>query len=251
MIARLFKRDKPPGWRLPEGLRVYAIGDVHGRIDLLDALLASIEADTASWSGASEIVLLGDYVDRGPGSAAVLGRLTGDAPKGTCWRLLKGNHEAILLDLFAPQPSDERLLPSWLAHGGRETLASYGLPASIIHASDAATVIGALAEVMPVTQRELLASLAYTHAAGDYLFVHAGIRPGIALADQRPRDLVWIREAFLDYPGDHGVHVVHGHSVRREVDERQNRTGIDTGAYATGKLTALVLEGAGRRYLST
>jgi serine/threonine protein phosphatase 1 len=249
MLSRF--RRPPRIDRVPEGQRVYAIGDVHGRADLLDRILALIDADLAGWSGETEIVFLGDYVDRGPASAAVLDRLTRAAPAGQRWTLLKGNHEAILAHLLSGRPRDETLLPAWLTHGGRETLASYGLPATIVFGDADNQMLGALAEAMPAAHRELLGALALTRLSGDYLFVHAGIRPGVPLAAQRQRDLVWIREAFLEHKGDHGVHVVHGHSIRREVDAQPNRTGIDTGAYATGRLTAIVLEGAERRFLST
>lgn len=250
MFRRLISRGKATE-RLPEGKRVYAVGDIHGRADLLDRLRSMIDADLAGWNGETEIIFLGDYIDRGPASAAVLDILASAPPHGQCWTMLKGNHEAILGHLLSGRNHDATLFPAWLEHGGRETLASYGLPGAIIFGNDEKTALGALRDSMPATHTALLAGLQLTRNEGDYLFVHAGIRPGIPLHEQRQRDLVWIREAFLEHKGEHGFHVVHGHSIRREVDAQPNRTGIDTGAYATGKLTALVLEGSTRRYLST
>jgi serine/threonine protein phosphatase 1 len=251
MLSRFRSRPKRTD-RLPEGLRLYAIGDIHGRRDLLDALLGQIDADLAGWGGDSEIVFLGDYVDRGNASAAVLDRLAEGPPQGRRWTLLKGNHESILAHLVSGRPrEDEALYPAWLKHGGRETLASYGLPAALAFGDDEHAALGALREVMPRTHVELLESFELMRRAGDYLFVHAGIRPGVPVEEQRQRDLIWIREAFLEHKGDHGFHVVHGHSITRDVDTQANRTGIDTGAYATGRLTAMVLEGDTRRFLST
>ena len=228
-----------------------AIGDIHGRRDLMDSLIDRIEADMENWSGATSIVFLGDYVDRGPQSAAVLDRIAAGPPAGQRWVLLKGNHEAVLAHLMSDRPREPALFHGWLKHGGRDTLASYGLPPAIVYGDDETAALGALGEVMAPEHRAVLDALALTHSAGDYLFVHAGIRPGVPLAEQRQRDLIWIREAFLEHKDDHGFHVVHGHSIRREVDAQPNRTGIDTGAYATGRLTAIVLEGEERRYLST
>ncbi len=251
MLSRFRSRPKRID-RLPDGLRLYAIGDIHGRCDLMDTLLARIEEDLAGWSGTSEVVFLGDYVDRGNASAAVLERLTAGPPAGQRWTLLQGNHEAILTHLISRRAvDDESLFPAWLKHGGRETLASYGVPAALAFGDDEAAALGALREVMPRTHVELLESLELVRREGDYLFVHAGIRPGVAMAEQRPRDLIWIRDAFLEHKGDHGFHVVHGHSITRDVDAQANRTGIDTGAYATGRLTAMVLEADTRRFLST
>lgn len=251
MLSRFRSRPKRTD-RLPEGLRVYAIGDIHGRRDLMDTLLALIETDLADWSGDSEVIFLGDYVDRGNASAAVLDRLAEGPAQGRRWTLLKGNHESILATLVSSRPrEDETLYPAWLKHGGRETLASYGLPATLAFGDDEHSALGALREVMPRTHIELLESFELMRRAGDYLFVHAGIRPGVPVEEQRQRDLIWIREAFLEHKGDHGFHVVHGHSITRDVDAQANRTGIDTGAYATGRLTAMVLEGASRRFLST
>ncbi len=250
MLRRFMSRAKRTD-RLPEGLRVYAIGDIHGRRDLMDELLAAINADLVNWHGDTEVVFLGDYVDRGGASAAVLGRLVQGPAPGQRWRMLRGNHEAILLHLIAGAEHDPSLYSEWLRHGGRETLSSYGLPPELAFGDDSAAAIGALREAMPRDHLALLESLAMTHHVGDYLFVHAGIRPGVALEEQQARDLLWIRQAFLEHKGDHGVHVVHGHSISTEVDAQQNRTGIDTGAYASGQLTALVLEGEERRYLST
>lgn len=251
MLSRFLTRKKMPALCIPEGERIYAVGDIHGRLDLLDDLLGQIAADLADWDGDTEIVFLGDYIDRGPASAAVLDRIVAGPPAGQRWTLLKGNHEAILAHLLSGRERDESLFPAWLQHGGRETMASYGLPSSLVFGNNEAAAVDALRQAVPPEHVELLALLILTRSVGDYLFVHAGIRPGVPLDEQRQRDLIWIREIFLDFPGDHGFHVVHGHSISPEVDERPNRTGIDTGAFLTGRLTALVLEGCDRRYLST
>ena len=253
MVARKLKRllriDRPPGRRVPDGLRVYAIGDIHGRLDLFDALVRRIDADRAGWSGRVEIVLLGDYVDRGPDSAGLLDRLAGPLPRWASWTLLKGNHEQAMLDAIdgVGGLKTRRL---WLDHGGREALRSYGVPGTVVLIDDLEAIAAAL-PVVPTRHVELLRRLRLTHRVGDYLFVHAGIRPGVPIEAQEDRDLLWIRCEFLDSKDDHGCVVVHGHSITRDVAERDNRIGIDTGAYATGRLTALVLEGATRRYLST
>ncbi len=182
----------------------------------------------------------------------MLDRVAAGPPPGQRWTTLKGNHEAFMVDfLVGTALEDERLFPIWMANGGRETLASYGLPSATVYGSHANEAQAALAAAMPARHREFLARLETTRRIGDYLFVHAGIRPGLPLDEQEESDLLWIRGEFLAHRSDYGFHVVHGHSITPEVDEQPNRTGIDTGAYASGRLTALVLEGAERRYLST
>ncbi len=250
MFSRFRSRKTAPTFRAPDGVRLYAIGDIHGRADLLDSLLVDIKADCAGHPHV-EVIFLGDYIDRGPGSAAVIDRILSGPSSGQKWTSLIGNHEAVLLHLLSDAQKDESTFPSWLHHGGRETLASYGLPADIIYGDDLSLTMNALSKALPAAHRDFLHNLDLSRQVGDYLFVHAGIRPGVPLDEQRRRDLIWIRDTFLEFPGDHGVHVVHGHSITAKVDERHNRTGIDTGAYASGKLTALMIEGTERRYLST
>ncbi len=247
-LKRLFGRSTSPPRRVPEGRRVYAVGDIHGRLDLFDKLLARIAADRKRWPGEAEVVLLGDYVDRGPDSAAMLARLADGLPDWADWTLLRGNHEQAMLDSF---DGDRRALRAWLDYGGRDTLRSYGAPVRVALGDDMEAIVAELHARVPPAQIDLLRRLELTRRIGDYLFVHAGIRPGVSLDAQAPRDLMWIRSEFLDCKDDHGCVVVHGHSITREVTERANRIGIDTGAYASGRLTALVLDGETRRYMAT
>lgn len=234
------------------GERIYAIGDIHGRDDLLRRMLALIEADVdkAGAQARARLVFLGDYVDRGPRSAAVVRQLRALQAASAAVTCLRGNHEQALLDV-ALGAAEERQVAGWLTYGGRETLASYGLPADLVYSSDIAAITEAAVQVLGVEDVDWLSRLPLIHASGDYLFVHAGIRPGVPLDDQVAQDLLWIREGFLDYRQSFGPLVVHGHSITRAVDRQPNRIGIDTGAYATGILTALVLEGEEQHLLQT
>lgn len=235
---------------VPRGLRVYAIGDVHGRLDLLDQLLDSIEDDAATAPGLVKyIVYLGDYVDRGPYSRGVIERLAGGPPPGFGAIHLKGNHEASMLEFL----EDIRIGPNWLTYGGTATLASYNVtpPSEEAPPEAMSEAQQRLNAVLPPTHRAFLGSLRPSVTIGDYLFVHAGVRPGVPLDRQREQDMLWIREDFLRSTLDHGKVVVHGHTISMEPEVRANRIGIDTGAFATNRLTCLVLEGNERRFLST
>jgi serine/threonine protein phosphatase 1 len=232
------------------GTRVYAIGDIHGRLDLLAALEGEIAADLSrSRPRRSVVVYLGDYIDRGPDSARVLDHLLDRPPPADRVVHLLGNHEDALLAFL----DDAGAGAAWMSFGGRETLRSYGAlpdrgppaPAWLVEAQDA------LERAMPRRHRDFLAGLALRHAEGGYLFVHAGLRPDVPLDRQKREDLIWIREEFLRSEADYGCVVVHGHSIRREPEIRPNRIGIDTGACFTGRLTAVVLEGDARRFLTT
>lgn len=237
---------------LPHGLRIYAVGDIHGRLDLLDRLLDDIAADADDALGTMHyLVFLGDYVDRGPDAAGVIGRLAEGPPPGFGAVHLKGNHEAAMIRFL----TDLRAGPSWLRFGGDATLHSYGLPApdpaDPLFAAHLQRVQERLCDVLPPRHRAFLAGLRTSLSIGGYLFVHAGIRPGVPVDAQQEDDLLWIREDFLDSAADHGPVVVHGHTITTSPDVRSNRIGIDTGAYATNRLTCLVLEGTERRFLST
>jgi serine/threonine protein phosphatase 1 len=226
---------------LPPGRRIYAIGDVHGCADRLASLHGLIAEDAARLPAAHiTLIHLGDYVDRGPDSAAVLQRLLapGPVPGMECVTLL-GNHEVMLLDACDPQ-AHPGALPFWLENGGAETLASYG--------ADPAGP-GATAAVPP-EHLDLLRQCPLRYEAGDYLFVHAGVRPGIPTEHQDPFDLLWIREPFLSFEGDLPQVVVHGHSPAEIPSVRPHRIGIDTGACFGGALTCLVLEGQRLRFLA-
>jgi serine/threonine protein phosphatase 1 len=226
----------------PEGLRLYAVGDVHGRLDLLRDAHARIGADLARRPCPSfRIIHLGDYIDRGPDSAGVIDRLIevcGDGD-GVC---LAGNHD-VLVPAFLADP--EEAGDFWLTYGGEETLASYGVdPLSPALLNRPFRVIrDAFAAALPARHRAFFDSLPFLERQGDFLFVHAGIRPGLRLERQTPRDLTFIREPFLSHEGDFGVVVVHGHTIVREPEVRPNRVGIDTGAFRTGRLTTFVVEG--------
>lgn len=226
---------------------IYAIGDVHGRYDLLHALLGEIGRDAADvHPGVTPLlVLCGDYVDRGPSSAEVIAALTWlQRSTAVEARLLAGNHEAMLLD-FLDRPAEHG---GWLSVGGFETVRSYGvdLPATFDHKDPVAlkSVRDSLLDVMPTSHYCLLQNLELYVEAGDYAFVHAGVAPGVALASQTRDDLLWIRGEFLDHPQPAKSIIVHGHTW---TDDRAqvlpHRIGIDTGAYETGTLTALHIFG--------
>lgn len=247
-FGRLFRgpRNKQgPG--LPPGYRVYAVGDVHGRDDLLGDLLAQIEADAAGRGRAKlAVVFLGDLIDRGPSSRQVVERLRTYRPSGVRPVFLAGNHEEVLLRIL---DGEARLIPDWLRFGGAECLASYGVDAANLRRMQPTQAIETVRSAIPASHGEFLRGFDDTFRAGSYLFVHAGIRPGIPLEQQSRADLRWIREPFLTDGSEHGFTVIHGHTIREQVEERANRIGIDTGAYRTGVLTALGLEGSERWYL--
>jgi len=250
MLHRIFRsksgRNQPHG---PAHRRAYAIGDVHGRLDLLDKLLADIEEDHRSRRPAKAyLVFLGDLVDRGPDSRGVIERLLERPPSFARPVFLKGNHEEFLLGAL---DGDLAMLQNWLVYGGAECCASYGIGQGWLMNAAPPDIFSRLAASVPAAHRAFLESMADSFRFGDYLFVHAGIRPGVPLESQSGRDLRWIREGFLDDRTDHGVTVVHGHSIVDEVEEHPNRIAIDTGAYRTGVLTALALEGADRWLLQT
>lgn len=253
MIARFFggkeKSRMGPVARIPEGMRVYAIGDIHGCTALLDRLHSRIEEDLAAGRPADVLlVYLGDYIDRGPDSAGVLDRLAGPPPAGISRRLLKGNHEE-MLEAFLAHPDQGS---AWRQLGGLETLLSYRIDVNaVLSARGFSGLADELRQRLPSAHLRLLSTLEACHSVGDYFFCHAGARPRVALERQDPRDLRWIRHEFLESTFDFGKIVVHGHSPVEEPEQRPNRINIDTGAYATGRLTALVLEGSERRFLST
>ena len=245
-------KPRRPEPRAPDGARLYAVGDVHGRLDLFDALIERIHRDHVARATASaHLILLGDYIDRGPRSAQLLDRLADGPPAWATWTLVRGNHEQSLVDIHARRDGLQRRLTEWLDYGGRETLRSYGVASSIAFGDDLAAIAAEVRIVVPARHITLIEAMPTHVRLGDYVFVHAGIRPGVALELQQDRDLLWIRDEFLESRVDHGAVVVHGHSIRAGVDERANRIGIDTGAYASGRLTAIGLEGAERWYLST
>jgi serine/threonine protein phosphatase 1 len=238
------------GRKLPRGkagCRAYAVGDVHGRLDLLDAILAEIERDMAARRPVRTfLVFLGDLIDRGPDSAGVVERLRTYRHNDAELVMLSGNHEEVLLEILSGKLG---VLPAWLKFGGVECATSYGIDPEKLRQADERRAIEIVREKVPRRHREFLRSFADTFRFGDYLFVHAGIRPGVGLDEQDRKDLRWIREPFLGDAKEHGFLVVHGHTITREVDERPNRIGIDTGAYQSGILTAVAVEDDRRWFL--
>ncbi|MFL6754881.1 MAG: metallophosphoesterase [Sphingomicrobium sp.] len=240
------RRTEPAG---APGYRAYVVGDVHGRLDLLEKLLAKIHAEQEKQAlDKLLLVFLGDLIDRGPSSAQVLERLrTYDRP-GVRPIFLLGNHEEVLLRILN---GDAELITRWRCFGGTECLQSYGIePAQLDNISDDDS-LRIVREAIPGEHVRFVESFANSCRFGDYLFVHAGIRPGVKLEQQTQTDLRWIREPFLYDDRDHGVVVVHGHTISPQVEELPNRIGIDTGAYRTGILTALAIEGTDRWFLDT
>jgi serine/threonine protein phosphatase 1 len=250
MFKSLFRKTvEAPRPRVPDDVRVYAIGDIHGCDREFAALLALIDADHAKRSRKRRIIiLLGDLVDRGPESAQVVERALKLAQGPDEVRLIAGNHEEMLLSACA---GDVKGLRLFARNGGRETAESYGIDGDAWNACDFEQLPRLLDGVVPQAHRAFLAQMEDVVVIGDYVFVHAGIRPGVPLAEQRGEDLRWIRDRFLNYPNTHEKFVVHGHTITEDVDDQPNRLGIDTGAYASGRLTAVGMEGDRRWFLQT
>lgn len=234
---------------MPQGQLVYAIGDIHGRSDLLGLLLGKIADDAAQSKDAKwrTLVFLGDYIDRGHDSRRVVDMLLGELPQGFDTHFLKGNHEEIMLDFL----DDPTFLGQWLANGADATLRSYGMDLEELVRKGATPEAWrrAFLASLPEAHRDFFENLELAVVFGDYFFVHAGVRPGVPLEAQDPQDLVWIRAPFLRSDDDFGKIVVHGHTPAREPVIRANRIGIDTGAVFTDRLTALKLEDGSRALL--
>lgn len=232
--------------RIPAGERVYAIGDIHGCLDLFEALIAAIEADDeASSYAVTTVILLGDLVDRGPGSAGVVARARAWQQQRKL-RILTGNHEEMFLKSF----DNPEMLRHFLRHGGRETLLSYGIGKKAYMSATLEEVMTLMAKQVPADERAFIEGFEDSIALGDYLFVHAGVDPAAALDAQKVHDLRWIREPFLSHDQPLEKVVVHGHTIIDAPVDNGVRIGIDTGAYSSGILTALVLEEDRRRYIS-
>jgi serine/threonine protein phosphatase 1 len=231
------------------GYRAYVVGDIHGRLDLLEELLAKIHAELQHRpSEKTLLVFVGDLIDRGPASALVLERLWTYRRAGVEPMFLLGNHEEVLLRILG---GDARLIAQWRRFGGSECLQSYGVDSSqFAHLSDE-QALAIIREAIPREHVRFLESFADSCRFGDYLFVHAGIRPGVDLDQQSQNDMRWIREPFLLDDRDHGFVVVHGHTISGEPEMLANRIGIDTGAYRSGVLTALAIEGTERWLIDT
>ena len=231
------------------GWRAYAVGDIHGRLDLLDQLLAEIHAQLARRPAHKVLlVFVGDLIDRGPSSAEVIERLRTYRRDGVKTMFLLGNHEEVLLRILGGEPE---LITKWRWFGGAECLKSYGVDPSQLTGRSEQEALEIVRNAIPKEHKEFLESFVDTCRFGDYLFVHAGIRPGVEVDQQSQTDLRWIREPFLLDDTDHGFVVVHGHTISPEVELMPNRIGIDTGAYRTGVLTALAIEGSRTWFLQT
>ena len=264
MLKRIFQRARPAAAgpmvaghppALPRGVRVYTIGDIHGRHDLLSAMEKMIEADIAATGRYTDcfIVYLGDFVDRGFDSRKVLDHLVAASPEGPIRVHLLGNHDLWLREFVKGNEVGEETAGSWLRFGGDATLLSYGVRLDLRKPEK---------ERVAEARQQLVSRIAAEHISwlhrlelafslGDYFFCHAGIRPDVPLERQDESDLLWIREPFLSWNGDPGKIIVHGHTVEEQPAVRPNRIGIDTGACWTGRLTCLVLEGTDRRFLQT
>ena len=249
-LLNLVRRKPARAERVPDGVRVYAIGDIHGRLDLLDALLMTIAEDDRSRGNHVEThyIFLGDLIDRGPDSRGVVDRLLDLSKTVANTRFLMGNHEQVFLRALE---GDKRSLRFLGRIGGRETLNSYGISDEDYKSLGFEELVARAAEKVPAEHVAFLSSFENMIELGDYLFVHAGIRPDVPLEEQAQSDLYWIRDEFLTHRDSFGPIVVHGHSITEEIDVRSNRIGIDTGAFATGRLTAIGLEGGERWFLST
>lgn len=251
-VSMKFFRRHPPRstcYRIPEGDRIYAIGDIHGRADCLDRLLGRIDDDHAARGPAKlTLIFLGDLVDRGPDSAAVVARVKALCESGVA-RCLRGNHEEVFVQAANGEPRGARAL---IAIGGLPTLLSYGISKEDAEFGSFADLAALLKQRIPADHIEFITrGCEDMISIGDYLFVHAGVRPGIAINAQKLQDLRWIREDFLSSARDHGAMIVHGHTVTDEVEQRANRIGIDTGAFQTGVLSAIGLEGSTRWVIDT
>ena len=240
------RQDGPVGAR---GCRAYVIGDIHGRLDLLDHLLGKIHGELEQQPAPRTLlVFVGDLIDRGPSSCQVLERLRTYRRPGVEPVFLLGNHEEVLLRILR---GESQLIAKWRWFGGTECLQSYGVNVAEVARATDDEALAIVRRAIPGEHVEFLESFADSCRFGDYLFVHAGIRPGVQFEQQTQADMRWIRDPFLADESDHGFVVVHGHTISDAVEHRANRIGIDTGAYRTGLLTALAIEGAERWLLDT
>ena len=255
MISKLIWKRKPTPFQskaaVPHDMRVYAIGDIHGRLDLLTALLDKIDLDDARRGNCvSTLLFLGDLIDRGPESAQVveyLRQLEASREPGAT-RFLLGNHEEVFLKAVG---GDEKALRFFTKIGGRETILSYGVTESQFVELDYRNLLEMLQTLVPASHVEFLSRFEDLIVLGDYVFVHAGIRPGAPLARQRQQDLRWIRDEFLNHDGKLEKVVVHGHTISDEVEISPFRIGLDTGAYASGRLSGMGFQGDQRWIIQT
>jgi len=238
--------EPTPVTMVPDGERVYAVGDIHGRLDLFRQMIARIEADDAARPAAqTTVILLGDLVDRGPDSAGVIATAR-EWMRRRRVRVLAGNHEEMFLGGMERQDT----LRHFLRHGGRETLLSYPIDPDVYQRSTVEELHAMLPSVVPAEDLDFMRAMEDQIRIGDYLFVHAGIRPGVPLEQQQTSDLRWIRGEFIDDRTPRTFAVVHGHTITDEPGVTPLRIGVDTGAYASGRLTAVALEETARWLIS-
>ncbi|MEG3179131.1 metallophosphoesterase family protein [Sphingomonas sp. LT1P40] len=256
MLRRLLSAFAPepapvttPVGAVPPGQRVYAVGDIHGRLDLLDDLLVRIEADDATRAPMeTTLIFLGDLVDRGPDSAQVVQRLLDLSRESPSIRFLLGNHEEVFLKALA---GEKGALPFFIKIGGKPTTLSYGITEDEYLDSDYPALLDLLQARVPGAHIDFISRFEDVIVIGDYAFVHAGIKPDLPLDRQNIAALRWIREEFLGHDQPLEKVVVHGHTISTEVEERVCRIGLDTGAYASGRLTAMGFEASDRWILQT
>jgi serine/threonine protein phosphatase 1 len=247
-VSRFLRREEKQHAAIPEGFRVYAVGDVHGRLDLLRKLWAMIETDAANTDLRKVVVFVGDYVDRGHDSKGVIDFLLEAKLDGGDIVCLRGNHDQAVLDFVA----DADFYRSWKPFGAPETLLSYGvMPPKFDDEAEFESARNEFVSKCPPEHFNFLESLPYCYELGGYFFVHAGVRPGIPLKEQDPQDMLWIRDEFLFSRSGFEKVIVYGHTPVEQAGLRGNRIGIDTGAYATGRLSAAVLEGQDCRIIAT
>lgn len=249
-LTKIFRKPQKPhvSPHVPDKQRIYAIGDIHGRADLLSQLHEKIRIDAELYEGKKTIVYLGDYVDRGEQSKQVIDILISEPLENFESIHLKGNHEQAMMD-FIEYPG---AAAAWLSFGGREALSSYGIPLAYIPSmNEVGEIAQKLSDKLPDSHRELMTNALPSWQCGSYYFVHAGIRPGVDLDEQTIEDKLWIRDDFLGSTLSHGTIVVHGHSITMVPEFLPNRIGIDTGAFSTGVLTCLILENDEHRILQT
>lgn len=252
MFKRLFGKssDRPlDNARIPEGRRIYAIGDIHGRNDLLNKLVEKIIADDGERGDAqSELIFLGDLVDRGPDSCGVIETAMALKQELGDVRFLMGNHEEVYLKAAS---GNEKAVKFFNRIGGKETILSYEISIKEYMDMDHKELAQRIPTLFPEEHVSFISSFEDQIIVGDYAFVHAGIRPGIPMSEQKPTDLRWIREEFLSVKEPHEKVIIYGHTINDQVVEKANRIGIDTGAYYSEKLTAIGLEGADHWYIDT
>lgn len=246
-LRNIFRSKPDPALpRVPEGTRFYVVGDVHGCVEQFNALIEAIEEDDArAGSADTTVILLGDLVDRGPDSAGVIAAAR-DWQEHRKVRILTGNHEEMFLRSF----EDIEVLRHFLKFGGRETILSYGLKRKRYNKLSLEELFEELPKIVSKGDRKFIKSFEDMIIAGDYAFVHAGVDPRRTIDEQKRKDLRWIRERFLNHEGSYSHVVVHGHTIFDEIEDCGMRIGIDTGAYQSGRLTALVLEGDRRRAIT-